>query len=100
MVSRKVLFAALVGAALIVGLTISAFTQTGPVYMGGPQNDGKAQLFLALEPADPVNPVPLPSFTIKPNKTFKVRLFLDTRNLIYSNQTTAISNEAVRVAEA
>ncbi|HZS45535.1 MAG TPA: Ig-like domain-containing protein [Blastocatellia bacterium] len=91
MFSRKVLLTVLIGAALIGGFALKAFTFAGPVFTGGPKGDGNAQLFLSLDPS--ANPTALSSFSIKPNKTFQTRLYFDTTNLILNNSTNGITNQ-------
>src|SRR5881394_3958613 len=97
MFSRKRSVPGVIGVALI-GILVAAFaisvlSTPTPSYTGGPNGNGTASLFFALEGVgDPNNPTPLTSLTVKPNTQFKVRLFLDVRNLLYTNSDTGIIN--------
>src|SRR5882724_5205335 len=103
MFSRKKSMPGLIGVTLI-GILVAAFAISifsAPVFTftGGPNGNGTAKLFLALDGVgDPNNPTPLSTLSVKPNTTFKVRLYLDVRNLLYSNDQTGIVNQQVAVA--
>src|SRR5580765_4938105 len=77
MFSRKKSMPGLIGVTLVgtlvAAFAISVFSIPAFNFTGGPNGNGTASLFFALEPAGaPNNPVPLSTLSLKPNKTFKV----------------------------
>src|SRR5947209_7176875 len=86
MSSMKKVIAALV-ALVLGGLLFTMFTQSAP-FQGGPNGNGTANIFLAIEPTPgtpSTNPTPVTSIQRKPNTTFTVRPYVDLRGLTGAN---------------